>query len=668
MKIRGLFFFFLFSLVIFVYGSPAYRVPLKVMQPDGTVLQIVRSGDEHYSFRTTLDNIPVIQDSLGCYYYARMNTYGTLVSTGVIAHDLAGRTDSENKLLASLPEWGSDNVYNVSTIRSRSLGPQNQPVINSFGFVRIPVILVEFTDKKFSMNTPSVFYENHFNALDYKGEGGAGSVRDYFIAQSYGLFQPQFDVIGPVQVSQSMSYYGANLFGYTDTRADDLIKEAISEAKKKGTDFSPYVVNGEIACVTVVFAGAGENTSFDSYTLWPQTRFLTNLNIAGSEIIKNYMYTSELLDLSGGKFQTDGIGVYCHEFSHLLGLPDFYATNNLTGVYGMDYWSLMDYGAYYNGGRSPVGYTSYEREFMGWMKVDTLFSQKQVVSIPPIDSPQRKAYRILNDADQTKSEYYLLECRQPSVWHPEEFGRGMLVLHVDYGETFWNLNIVNNNITHPRMTIIPSDDKLTISTKSSAACLGDLFPGEQNNTSLTDESTPSASVYTGGYMKKPINRIQLGQDGSVNFVYMAEGILDIPDNVKIEEADGSDWVVTWSAVENATSYEITLSSQSGLILREVTSKQNYSFKNLSPAMNYVVSVKALADMYIDSEPTGRTFTTGSLSDIRDIADSYSDEWIDIYNTMGEKVLRVQGSALPSLKLPHAIYICKSRKGNWKLKW
>ena len=41
----------------------------------------------------------------------------------------------------------------------------------------------------------------------------------------------------------------------------------------------------------------------------------------------------------------DGIGTFCHEFSHCLGLPDFYCTT-YAGYFGMSDWSLMDYGCY----------------------------------------------------------------------------------------------------------------------------------------------------------------------------------------------------------------------------------------------------------------------------------------------------------------------------------
>ena len=61
--------------------------------------------------------------------------------------------------------------------------------------------------------------------------------------------------------------------------------------------------------------------------------------------------------------------MFCHEFSHVLGLPDYYDTTN-----GVNYdffltpgnWDVMDVGLYDGDGFIPAAYSAHERWWMGW--------------------------------------------------------------------------------------------------------------------------------------------------------------------------------------------------------------------------------------------------------------------------------------------------------------
>lgn len=69
-----------------------------------------------------------------------------------------------------------------------------------------------------------------------------------------------------------------------------------------------------------------------------------------------------------------GIGVFVHEFGHALGLPDFYCTDySYENNAGFGMYDVMDQGAYYGlYARMPVGYTAYEKSFMGWLQIPEL--------------------------------------------------------------------------------------------------------------------------------------------------------------------------------------------------------------------------------------------------------------------------------------------------------
>ena len=95
---------------------------------------------------------------------------------------------------------------------SDGLGRYNTPglgALNSIGEYIIPVIMVQFSDKKFLSTTTVEKMNRFYNEQGYHDESGCvGSVRDYFVSQSRGMFKPTFDVVGIVTLSNKYSYYG----------------------------------------------------------------------------------------------------------------------------------------------------------------------------------------------------------------------------------------------------------------------------------------------------------------------------------------------------------------------------------------------------------------------------------------------------------------------------
>lgn len=363
------------------------------------------------------------------------------------------------------------------------------------------VILVNFSDLSMKATSTRQAFDDQFNKEGYNKNNHVGSVHDYFYDQSYGALNLTFDVVGPFKVSKKYSYYGANDRNGDDLYPQEMVVEACKMAAESGTDFSKYDWDGdgEVDQVYIIYAGYGEHAGASANTIWPHEWELSatksSITLSGVHI-NTYACSCELTGTSGSKMS--GMGTACHEFSHCMGLPDFYDTS-YSGGFGMNAWDLMDSGSYNgpsNDGEVPCGYTAYERWMSGWLTPTELKEPCYVKDVPNLeDSPE--AYIIYNDGN--RNEYFLLENRQPKKWYKyvDRYTgiSGMLACHVDYSATAWNQNTINNSANHQRMTIIASGksygtyySQYGMYSPSQDQYKAMLFPGSKNVTTLDNTS------------------------------------------------------------------------------------------------------------------------------------------------------------------------------------
>jgi M6 family metalloprotease-like protein len=334
------------------------------------------------------------------------------------------------------------------------------------------IILVSFPDIPFQEENPNQLWTDIANTPGYAENGAHGSVSDYFRDQSYDQFHLTFDVVGPVEVAHEHDYYGQNIdwgdiIGWFDQNVGELVEEAC-RAVDKSVRFSDYDWDGdgEVEQVFLLYSGHGENDywSRDTTVIWPHMASLSE-DWAGYEEglvlqgvrIDTYACSNEI-NRNG---EIDGMGTFCHEFSHCLGLPDLYNTEKGYSVVGA--YDLMDQGCYNDKSWCPVGYSSYERYACGWLTpIETddptalsdqfLAGELQPPLLPLHESPDAYIYRLSPDAN----DYYLIENRQRESWDSYIPRAGLLVWHIDYDEELWRENIVNNDPDHlnvERMTI-----------------------------------------------------------------------------------------------------------------------------------------------------------------------------------------------------------------------
>ena len=526
---------------------PARRTQRTLTLSDGTQVTATLSGDENYHYWKTADGRAFVMNEEN------------------IPQEISLQ-QAQSKLQAKVQ---ARNAHRIAkrTKHKAAWGAETNPIS---GERKGLVILVNYKDKK--MQHTQAEYNDYFNKAGYSDNNCTGSVRDYFLSQSYGKFSLDFDVMGPVTLSKNLSYYGDNDSDGNDKHAAEMVAEAVKLAVS-GIDLKKYDWDGDgyVDQVYVVYAGYGEHADASANTIWPHEFELSEaakyndgpgaLTINGVTI-DTYACSSELRGSSGNKM--DGIGTVCHEFSHCLAIPDMYDTSADGENFGMNVWDLMDYGSY-NGedgyGETPAPFTSYERMYCGWLTPVELTQPCNVNGMPAI-TKEPVAYLIRNANPKFPGEYYLLENHQQESWDAYAPAHGMLILHVDFNSNAWKQNTVNNVASHQRMTIIPADGKL-----SHYNTAGDTWPGTSKKTALTDSSNPAAKLYnlnSNGrkFMGRPIENIT-EKDGLISFTFdggKALPQLATPTTLPATQVTASGFIAQWQKVEGATSYEVQLTA------------------------------------------------------------------------------------------------------------
>ena len=538
-------------------AAKAYPKPVIITQSDGTTLTVVARGDESFHYYMTTDSVLLYHEGKD-FFIAQVNNDGSLSPTSQLAHEKDNRKVEEN-LLAQAQNRQAFYQYMNDHMQARAMRREPLKVDHTYlphiGQPRIIVILAQFTDDTFIDEDPKSVFEQYLNADEIDNEVGNqtvgrnyGSVRRYFKDMSFGLFEPQFDIYGPVTLSQPTAYYGKG-----NDNMDLFIPEVCQLAAEQGLHFSDYDSNddGYVDLVYVIYAGYSECFTQNPATcIWPKSGFVSAFKI-DDKYVYRYGVNSELNGYPDAwknpPYQRiNGIGLFCHEFSHCMGMPDFYPTSSAAQNAfnpGMEQWSLMDDGEYVDDGYTPTEYTAWEREAMDWFSIDTL-KESGTYELRNINEPDGKAYRIVNK--ESSHEYFILQNIQQTGWNSKLNGHGMLVTHVDFNSSAFRNNIVNNTIGHSRMTFIPADEEYISAFQIDAETItrqmyrenhaGDPFPGTKNVTEIKE-----FPVYK-GIMKEQIFSID-EQDGIVSF-YFNDGTTGINQTIISPKEKGKHEIFT----------------------------------------------------------------------------------------------------------------------------
>ena len=437
------------------------------------------------------------------------------------------------------------------------------------------VLLVEFSDVKMKSGAATT-WNDRFNQEGFTLDRHVGSVRDYFIEQSYGMLTIDFDVVGPYTLDNTRTYYGSSPGGNLDDRAAqmviDALKKADSQVNYKDYDWDN---DGYVDQVYVIYAGITKYAT-QGY-IWPHEWSLSSAKYYGSgsgrqRLDNVYLDTYAVSNELANSTTVEGIGTACHEFSHCLGYPDFYDADYTGGTAGQN-WDVLDAGSY-NGPRNigeiPSPYTAYERWTAGWIDLIPLTEPCRVRDMPAINE-EGTAYIIKNTGNT--NEYYILENRQQVTFGKGNGGHGLMVWHIDYNQAAWSNNQVNTNKDHQRMTFVPADGKVgdlvdnedgtfqySISPDDEA---GDPYPGKQGVTSVP-QLTWFISERNG--TKKHANLIHTiteSPSGKISFTYGNNVALPTPEITEPSNIMYDSFTANWLPVEGATSYNLEVEVMTG---------------------------------------------------------------------------------------------------------
>ena len=501
---------------------PAIPTPQQVTQPNGEQLTVRIMGDEFYGYLTTLDGYTIVKNDQGYY------TYGTLKGDDVVASKIVAR-DAE-KRSASDQAWlsatGKRLRSQAKVEKAKQLRAQRDalPHLNRINYNNFHglVILVEFTDAHFTRSDVQEFYGHMINDENYTGytneDGSAnpygnctGSVRDYFYDNSNGIFSPQFDIVGPVEVNYSVNQGNNNAYS--------IFQSAVQKVNPY-VDFSQYDLDNNGAVDLIYFIYADTPSSSDSSSpnhIWPhRSSFYSYVKYDG-KYIRDYACSAEYIYAkSNGIF--DGIGTICHEFSHVLGLPDLYDTNeDDNGTNGEAQhpgeWDLMAGGNYQNNARTPVAYSLYDRYSTGFANYQIITAEGDYTLNPTSTTGEGFILKT-----PTNKEVFLIDNRQKGTkWDAYVPGSGMTIARMDStNASVWSNNAPNSNANRLYYELLRAGGSTAFQSPT------DAFPGSRCVTMVTNDTHANLQAWGNKPNQYVLYNIR-EEDGVVKFSVKKDG-------------------------------------------------------------------------------------------------------------------------------------------------
>ena len=665
---------FTITLILLISVSSLFAVPAKqqaitVKQSNGKLLTLLLQGDERVHWARTLDGYSLLKNENGDYVYAVLDERGNMVASSVLASNVEERNAEELAFVSTLNgdlRFSSDQVANKL---NKWNAPQGSPLRTSsfptVGTDSLLVILVDFADLPFTYTN-----QDFVNLVSQTNYNGYGSVKDYYLDNSNNQFNMAIRVVGPYTLAHNMAYYGGN--DDENTNYQNFVRDVV-DLVDADVDFSHFDNDndGEVDGFHIIFAGTPESSTGNEDEIWPHRWSLWMYQVyKDNTLIWTYACSAEKRSAT----QMDGIGTMCHEFGHVLGLPDNYDTdysesngNSVT----TGYYDLMASGSYNNNGDTPPYLSVGEKIITNWVTIDTLTSSRANASIRAVNGTTDTGYYIGID---NSDEFFILEMRKKTGWDLFLPGEGLLVYHgdrtkinawLDYGTNEINITPSERGWFIEPSTGVTADGVNAYAPFGSVSNINSFAPNSPNTPHLNNGTSLNISVTNIHYT-------------STNTMAFDFGSVDlVPPSVEISNVDtfyyngslAAQWTYTKnetcekyyaaryqdSVIENfATSNNMTLNEVLAYLINndyitEYTSDQTVAYYT-TPNTNYeivvwavgygdTVFIKQTFNIPLTQGGTGNAVATINVSNITsssaDIDITINDQTFYYYEVQGQ---------------------------------
>lgn len=489
-------------------AMPAKRTPTLVQQPDGTTFYIVGYGDERYNYAETTDGYVVVQGNDNFWYYADLNSEGRFIPTNIKVDEKQtvrslGKHLRESKSVIAEKKEAHKVIQNTVI---KSINKSNPSLKKTQTTVKHVLILcVKFSDLANTYTASS--FQSMVNDDNWKS--GVGGMSKYYKEVSYNNVSIQADYQEWVLAANPSTYYAKNNTDYS-THVQELIRQAIDAAEANGVNFAQYDNDGDgkVDGLFIVHAGKGAEEGNQGQYIWSHQSSLGSgySRVYDGKTVSQYIIMPEIY--STGHVD---IGVFCHEYGHMLGLPDLYDTDGSTNgdSEGVGNWCLMAGGSWGGNGSTPerpAHMSAYCKELLGYT-TPTVISSSQSLSIPQAET-NSLMYKIWLDNNQS-DEYMLIENRQKTGFDLNLANSGLLIYHVDknLADIWPGSNDINVTSTHLGVKVYEADGLEQMATGVNRGNSGDPYPGSSNVTTLSASTTPNTKLWNGTSSGVEINSI-----------------------------------------------------------------------------------------------------------------------------------------------------------------
>lgn len=564
----------------------------------------------------TQDGYPLYYDRAAKRFeYAALQS-GRVVGSGIQAKDAGMRGDRDIKYLGTIDRAKFMAAAASAPDGLRRAAKRSDYLISDYpttGRQKALVILFEFSDVKFaSVDNPYQYYNDMLNQEGFTWSNGAnGSVRDFYIKSSMGLFDPHFVVEGPVTLPNKATYYGSDAGGQ-DARMGEAIVYACTQLDDR-IDFSEYDTDndGYVDNIYFFYAGGGQADDPNGADyIWPHSATLAEWGeelVCDGKKIGKYACSNELRYDAAGELIPAGIGTFVHEFGHVLGLIDHYDTSYGFFTFGLGSYDTMASGSYNNNMHTPPLFSAFEQAELGWLDYTILDNNADTISVMPSLDNSNMAYRV--NVPGADNEFFVIENRQKQGFDAFLPGHGMLVWHIDQDHEIWQRNQANTDPSHQRIDIVEADGVLTEATRT-----GDTFPGTGGITQYQLASWGGANLVRFGDVTEEDGDIRLLLDGT-------SFIMPSPPEIIATDVQDSSMVITWGKVDVAKRYLLSVYTTDGegnktyinaMHDKEYMDVDKISVTSLLPSTTYNIEVRAGLGEYL-SDATSAQVTTKALA-------------------------------------------------------